>query len=90
VTAEPAPDAAPEIEAGLLLEAIWRRYGHDFRGYAPATLTRRLEAARERFDVEENLRALEALLRQDGLETLTRARARRPSSCCWSTRWRSR
>lgn len=33
---------AEEIELGLLLEAIYRRYGYDFRGYATAALRRRL------------------------------------------------
>ena len=38
---EPArPLEAIEIE--LLLEAIYRRYGYDFRDYAPASLKRRL------------------------------------------------
>ena len=31
-----------EIEVALLLEAIYRRYGFDFRQYAPASLKRRL------------------------------------------------
>jgi chemotaxis protein methyltransferase CheR len=31
-----------EIEVALLLEAIFRRYGFDFREYAPASLNRRL------------------------------------------------
>jgi len=31
-----------EIETGLLLEAIHRRYGYDFRGYARGSLERRL------------------------------------------------
>lgn len=31
-----------DIETGLLLEAIHRRYGYDFRGYARGTLERRL------------------------------------------------
>jgi chemotaxis protein methyltransferase CheR len=31
-----------EIEVALLLEAIYRRYGFDFREYAPASLRRRL------------------------------------------------
>ena len=31
-----------ELEIGLLLEAVHRRYGFDFRGYAPASLKRRL------------------------------------------------
>ena len=35
-------DARERIEIDLLLEAIQRRYGYDFRGYAPASLRRRL------------------------------------------------
>ena len=31
-----------DIEAELLLEAIFRRYGHDFRQYAPASMKRRM------------------------------------------------
>ena len=30
------------IEIDLLLEAIFRRYGHDFRGYARASIERRI------------------------------------------------
>jgi chemotaxis protein methyltransferase CheR len=30
------------IEVDLLLEAVWRRYGYDFRGYSPTHLRRRL------------------------------------------------
>ena len=30
------------IEAELLLEAVYRHYGFDFRGYAPGSLRRRL------------------------------------------------
>ncbi|HEV7884003.1 MAG TPA: protein-glutamate O-methyltransferase CheR [Solirubrobacteraceae bacterium] len=35
-------DARERLEIDLLLEAIQRRYGYDFRGYAPASLRRRL------------------------------------------------
>jgi chemotaxis protein methyltransferase CheR len=35
-------DDVEEIEVALLLEAIYRRYGFDFREYAPASLKRRL------------------------------------------------
>jgi chemotaxis protein methyltransferase CheR len=35
-------DDVEEIEIELLLEAIYRRYGFDFREYAPASLKRRL------------------------------------------------
>jgi chemotaxis protein methyltransferase CheR len=37
-----ASDDLERIEVQLLLEAIYRHYGFDFRGYAPASLKRRL------------------------------------------------
>jgi chemotaxis protein methyltransferase CheR len=36
------PEDLEELEIELLLEAVYRRYGFDFRGYAPASLKRRL------------------------------------------------
>jgi chemotaxis protein methyltransferase CheR len=42
-TVEPAPDPELEqLEIDLLLEAVFRRYGFDFREYAQASLKRRL------------------------------------------------
>lgn len=41
----PETGCAPEledIEVGLLLEGLYRHYGHDFRDYAPASLKRRI------------------------------------------------
>src|SRR5438034_1134809 len=37
-----APDGLEEIELALLLEGVFRRYGFDFREYAPASLRRRV------------------------------------------------
>ena len=37
-----------DIELELLLEAIYRRYGHDFRDYARASVSRRMEHARKK------------------------------------------
>lgn len=45
-----APQATEEIEASLFLEALHQRYHYDFRGYSRASVTRRLEEARRRFD----------------------------------------
>ncbi len=45
-----APQATEEIEVGLLLEALHQRYHYDFRGYSRASVARRLEEARKRFD----------------------------------------
>ena len=39
--AHPSPDLE-RIELGLLLEGIYQHYGFDFRGYAWASLKRRL------------------------------------------------
>jgi chemotaxis protein methyltransferase CheR len=39
-----------EIELELLLEGIFQKYHYDFRGYAQASIKRRLKQARERFD----------------------------------------
>ncbi|MCV2356847.1 protein-glutamate O-methyltransferase CheR [Paucibacter sp. B2R-40] len=36
------PDQVEEVEVQLLLEGIFRVWGHDFRDYAPASLRRRL------------------------------------------------
>jgi len=49
--AAPRADASQvdELEAGLLLEAIRARYGHDFLGYHRPTMMRRLALAKERF-----------------------------------------
>lgn len=50
--ATPASDSRPDqqarieaIELPLLLEAMYQRYGYDFRAYAPASLGRRLRRA---------------------------------------------
>ena len=52
------------LEIELLLEAVYRRYGFDFRDYAPASLRRRL---RRRMDGEkvETISALQAALLHD-------------------------
>ena len=54
-----ADDAAriEAIEMPLLLEAMYQRYGYDFRGYAPASLLRRLRRAAH----DEGLASLSAL-----------------------------
>jgi chemotaxis protein methyltransferase CheR len=38
----PARDEVEEIELSLLLEGVYRKYGFDFREYAPASLRRRV------------------------------------------------
>jgi chemotaxis protein methyltransferase CheR len=41
-----------EIEFGLLIDAIYRLYHYDFRGYATASLRRRLKTAMIRFECQ--------------------------------------
>ena len=52
----PAPEAASEddidIEVDLLVEAIYRKYAYDFRGYARASLRRRIVDALPKLGVE--------------------------------------
>jgi chemotaxis protein methyltransferase CheR len=42
VDSDPRRSEVEELEVELLLEAVFRRYGFDFREYAPASLKRRL------------------------------------------------
>lgn len=56
MTATSAPDVE-ELETELLLSAVARRYGYDFRQYAAASLKRRLRRAMQ----EEQVRTLSAL-----------------------------
>ena len=39
-----------DVEITLLLEAIYRKYHYDFRGYSRASIKRRLNLARQRFE----------------------------------------
>src|SRR5450432_1573077 len=39
-----------DVEFKLLIDAIYQMYHYDFRGYAPASLRRRLKAAMTRFE----------------------------------------
>jgi chemotaxis protein methyltransferase CheR len=47
-----APPAGKEfdVEMALLIDAMYRLYHYDFRGYAPASMRRRLKAAALRFE----------------------------------------
>jgi chemotaxis protein methyltransferase CheR len=39
---EPGAESVEEIEVDLLLQAVWRHYGYDFRDYARASIRRRV------------------------------------------------
>ena len=43
--------SVPDIEVRLLVQAIFLRYGHDFRDYAFASLKRRIVQAQQRMGV---------------------------------------
>jgi chemotaxis protein methyltransferase CheR len=59
-------DPVEEIELELLLEAIWRHYHYDFRGYSRGSLQRRLERACVRFGCA-SLSALQARVLREPL-----------------------
>jgi chemotaxis protein methyltransferase CheR len=50
VSATVASDSDVDIELALIVEAIYRKYHYDFRGYSQASLKRRLLAAMRRLD----------------------------------------
>ncbi len=55
--AVPDRDSVEELELELLLEAVFRRYGYDFRNYARTSLRRRIAKLMK----EENVRTISAL-----------------------------
>lgn len=55
-----------DIEAPLLLEAIYRRWGYDFRDYAPASLKRRIRGIVEAEGVASVSALQELVLRDSG------------------------
>jgi chemotaxis protein methyltransferase CheR len=56
-----------DIELQLLLDAIYLKYHFDFRGYAHASLKRRLRTALERFGCDTLSRLQDRILRDPGL-----------------------
>lgn len=54
-----------DIEIRLLIEAVYLRYGHDFRDYAPASLKRRVLQARERMGTASVSALQERVLHDD-------------------------
>jgi len=56
-----------EIELDLLLEAIWRQYQFDFRGYSRSSLHRRMVRACHRFDCDGLSQLQHRLLREPAM-----------------------
>lgn len=46
----PVPEKTEDLEIKLLLDALYRKYHYDFRGYSMASVKRRLSQAREQLD----------------------------------------
>ena len=71
-----APQTVVDIELELLLEAIFLKYHYDFRGYAPASLKRRLARRADALRVRDDL----ARCRSES----STSRRSSPSSCSFS------
>lgn len=54
------------LEVGFLLEAIWQRYGYDFRNYSEASITRRLDHIRSKAGDQSLSQLLHRVLHQPG------------------------
>lgn len=60
-------NTAFDIELPLLLEAVYLKYHYDFRGYAAASLKRRLTQAMERFDCDTLSQLQDRMLHEPAL-----------------------
>ena len=60
------PDQIESIEIDLLLEAIYRRYGYDFRSYARASIERRIRQFLSREGGSSISRLIESVLHDEG------------------------
>ena len=63
------PQKTEDIEIRLLLEAIFRKYHYDFRGYAMASIKRRLVQAREHFNCQTFSALQDMILHDPGMMT---------------------
>lgn len=61
---DPASAPHEEIELDLLLEAIWRHYHYDFRGYSRGSLHRRMTRAQQHFGCESLSHLQHRILRE--------------------------
>jgi chemotaxis protein methyltransferase CheR len=56
-----------DIELRLLVDAIFQMYHHDFRGYAPASMRRRIRIAMQRLDCATVSRLQERVMHEPGI-----------------------
>ncbi|SCY03533.1 CheR family methyltransferase [Desulfoluna spongiiphila] len=61
------PDGVERIEITLLLEAIYQRYGYDFRSFAPASISRRVRQFLSSSGLCSVSQMTERVLRDEGL-----------------------
>ncbi len=61
-----AASKTEEIELQLLLEAVFRKFHYDFRGYSVASLKRRLTQAREHFGCTSFSQLQDLVMNQEG------------------------
>ncbi len=64
MTPRPARRSDFDIELGLLLEAVYQKYQHDFRHYALASLRRRISQAMDHFGVKSLSQLQDRVLRE--------------------------
>jgi chemotaxis protein methyltransferase CheR len=57
-----SPQTVDEIEARLVLDAIFERYGYDFRDYEPGSINRRLRATLQRHELAHHAELLHRVL----------------------------
>jgi len=63
------PQKTEDIEIRLLLEAVFRKYHYDFRGYAMASVKRRLIQARDHFNCHTFSALQDMILHDPGMMT---------------------
>jgi len=61
------PTKTEDIELRLLLEALFHTYHYDFRGYAMASVKRRMKQAREHFDCKSYSQLQDKLLHEPSM-----------------------
>ncbi len=64
---DPAGAREFDIEFRLLIDAVYHRYHYDFRGYAPASLRRRLKTALGRFECRSLSQLQDRMMHEDGV-----------------------
>ncbi|HWU48492.1 MAG TPA: CheR family methyltransferase [Asticcacaulis sp.] len=67
VSGEPDAPRTEDIELRLLLEAVYQKYHYDFRGYAMASVKRRMNQARQHFRLQTFSQLQNLILHDDAM-----------------------